>query len=129
MEAGSNHRPRGGRPDVESTARRRVVCEGVLQNLTRLESPSWRSHPLQIGADTALLAGCLDTIPDLDRERAELVRAAILMMGEDYVAGFRDGFDLTPPTRRKTLRYVEGLDDGNMVGYAVRHSLEGRTHS
>jgi len=123
MEATSK-RPRAPRllTLTEVYAAPRIDSRVVAGNLTLLESPSWRRHPLEVTADTALLAGCLNALSSFNSSRAELLHAACLLVGDDYAAGFREGFDCAAATQRRTLRYVEGLDDGGMVGYAVRHA-------
>jgi len=123
MERGSSLHLAARNPGQRRSPRRRIDPQTVLRNLARLESPTWHHRPLEVAAETALLAGCLDAIPSLDRTREELVRTATLMVGEDYGAGFREGFDCSPATQRRTLRYVEGLDDGGVVGRAVRHAM------
>lgn len=102
--------------------RLRIMRQTVLENLPRLESTTWRRHRLRITADTVLLAGALDILPSVDGAREALVATATLLLGEEYTAGFCDGFNCSPASRRSTRRYVEGLDDGNLVGNAVRRS-------
>jgi hypothetical protein len=109
-------------PDDGVAGRLRIKPQTVLDNLARLEAATWRRRRLRITAETGLLAGVLDVLPAADRPREELMSTATLMLGDEYSAGFRDGFNCSPASRRSTRRYVEGLDDGNLVGKAVRRA-------
>ena len=98
----------------------RVNPESVLRHLGFLQ-PDWPGARREVAAETALLAGCIDLIPSLNgREPNELVRTATLIVGDDYAAGFFDGFNCNSISRRATYRYVTGLEDGGQVRQVVR---------
>src|SRR5262249_3559738 len=101
----------------------RVSTALVLRHLDLLK-PDWLRARLSITADLALVAGCLDILPNAgSRPLEEVARSASIFVGKEYAAGFRDGFDCELPTRKNSYRYVQGLEDGGLAGRAVRHHL------
>jgi hypothetical protein len=97
----------------------RIDTRMVLRNLSLLESPTWQSHALDIGSDSALVAGLFDML-DPGRSPADQLSTVRLLLGDAYVTGFADAFVCGSPTQRSTRRYVQGMEDGNRVGRAVR---------
>jgi len=95
--------------------RHRVDPKAVLRNLRTI------LHGLgDVDADTALLAGYLDHLDAPPNGRTGgLMTAALMALGDDYAAGFRDGFDSAQPSRKMTRSYVEGLEDGGVVAKLV----------
>lgn len=95
--------------------RHRVDPEAVLRNLrTNLHGVG------DVDADTALLAGYLDQLDAPPNGRTGgLMAAALMALGDDYTAGFRDGFNSAQPSRKMSRHYVEGLEDGGAVAQRV----------
>lgn len=109
------------RKEGRCLTRHRISPRAVIGNLYRLV-PAWCEERVAVTAEIALVAGCVDTIAAPGETLRHIGQTATLILGEEYIEGFADGFNGELSRRRTTLRYVEGLDDGYAVGYAVRHS-------
>lgn len=97
----------------------RITPAAIGRNLDRLPLDR-EALPLEWAPEIVLAAAAMDEVPDVAKSMVsalvdELTRAA----GADYVEGFLAGFGCEDiGDRRRSLRFVEGLEDG---GYARRH--------
>ena len=101
------------------TVDHRVRPGRVLRNLQALSPGS--PFGLGIGDDLALLAGCIDVLDAGEGDVERRVADAVRLVGDEYAAGFRDGFNRERVSGTANQRYAEGLQDGYAVGHVVRH--------
>lgn len=100
--------------------RYRVSAAAVRRHL-----PTLCSHPLgarEFDADVAMVAGCVGVLPGLESADVDGALDQVrVLLGDDYEAGFRDGYNYNSTSKRVSRRYVEGLEDGGRVGSQFRH--------
>lgn len=98
----------------------RVEVAAVVRSLAKVLR-HWPVQPVEVGPQVILVAGCAERIADWqERSLDELEVRVREILGEEYTDGFVAGFNCVAAAPMKSLRFVQGLDDGGVVGRAVR---------